>query len=102
MCDFNGSIYKTINSGHNWEKLLKGNAFLSSQRNHLTCMDARNNETIMAAGEEGYVLLSKDEGASWLRAQLPDKIRIHQIKLSGNSDGWVVTDKGGIYSFLIH
>jgi photosystem II stability/assembly factor-like uncharacterized protein len=99
LCSFDGSIYKTSNAGSNWEKLLKGNAFLSSKRYHFNCMDVLTNETIMAAGEEGYAMLSQDDGKTWLRASMNDSNTIHQILLTSSNSGWAVTDKGGIYQF---
>lgn len=59
---------------------------------------SRESGMLVAVGERGIVLLSEDEGRTWMQAQVPVSVTLTSVSFVGKGDGWV-TGHGGV---LLH
>jgi photosystem II stability/assembly factor-like uncharacterized protein len=65
---FNGSIIKTTDGGDTWNTIRNGNQFLKKKCRFLDI--AYNQQSVYAAtGEKGCIVISKDDGETWLELE---------------------------------
>jgi photosystem II stability/assembly factor-like uncharacterized protein len=51
---------------------------------------ARGGERLVAVGERGHVLVSRDDGASWLQAKVPTRALLTGVHMHDGRLGWAV------------
>lgn len=97
---YEGNVFKTLDAGLTWKKVLDGNHFLQ-KRIHINQMSFYDENHGIAACNEGYILYTSDAGKNWREMQAFDKYDINGIYLDSYKNGVAVTDEGGIYLFEI-
>lgn len=59
---------------------------------------ARAGDRLVAAGEQGIVLLSDDSGANWRQAKVPAAVTLTNVRFFQNRRGWIVGHGGLVMS----
>ena len=93
-----GSILKTTNGGHSWQRLRNGNSLFNANWyfNTLCVIDS---EHLFVAGNGGLLIESTDGGKNWKKAVAFTDLNVNRLWLSADARRlWMVSDHGGIHS----
>jgi photosystem II stability/assembly factor-like uncharacterized protein len=92
---FNGSIIKTTDGGDTWNTIRNGNQFLKKKCRFLDI--AYNQQSVYAAtGEKGCIVISKDDGETWLELEPFTKNDLRGVCLKNQNTIVVVGTHGTI------
>ncbi len=79
------------------EKLVQRPAMMSSKVTQSLLLDvAVHGSTVVAVGERGHVIVSHDDGNTWVQSQTPVTIMLTAVALPTDKDIWVVGHEGVI------
>ncbi len=93
-----GTILKTTNAGHSWQRLRNGNSLFNANWyfNTLCVLDENH---LFVAGNNGILLESTDGGKNWRKAVPFTDLNVNRLWLSADAHRmWMVSDHGGIHS----
>lgn len=77
------------------EKLVQRPAMLSSKVTQSLLLDvAVHGSTVVAVGERGHVIVSHDDGNTWVQSATPVSIMLTAVALPNDKDIWVVGHEG--------
>lgn len=97
-CGYNGGIYKTTDEGNNWQTVVEDNNAYST-RTHFNCITSTMSGIVVAAGADGIISISKDDGNSWNEGESFDGASVKSIILNGDQTGIAVGVEGKIFRF---
>ncbi len=89
-CGHNGCIYRTINGGKDWERMITKTSC------HFKAIYAVSKRKIFAVGNYSYgeCYLSKNGGETWEKVQIPTLAHLTAVKFLNKSEGVIIGDKG--------
>lgn len=90
---YDGGIYKTNNSGTNWEIMASSNK-LWKQRLHLNDILMVNPEKGIAAGNNGIIVITYDGGNNWQHYEIEEELDFYSIYHLGNGKLWISCSEG--------
>jgi len=93
-----GTVLKTRDGGHSWQRLRNGNSVLNANWyfNTLCVLDASH---LFIAGNNGILLESIDGGEHWRKAVAFTDLNVNRLWLTPDAKRlWLVSDHGGIHS----
>lgn len=77
------------------EKLIQRPAMMSSKVTQSLLLDvAVHGSTVVAVGERGHVIVSHDDGNTWVQSATPVSIMLTAVALPNDKDIWVVGHEG--------
>lgn len=97
---YDGGIYKTNNSGNNWEVLVSSNK-LWKRRVHLNDILMVNSEKGIAVGNNGVIILTFDGGNNWKNLNINEELDFYSIYHFGNGELWISCSEGKILKINI-
>jgi len=85
ICGQNGKIVRSIDAGKTWKNLDAGDP------QHLQDIAAWDEHRLVAVGNDGVVIISRDGGESWARVEVPkSKVdnKLIRVKTYSNGNAW--------------
>lgn len=97
---YDGGIYKSSNSGKNWEEIANSNKFWK-QRKHLNDILMVNSQNGIAVGNNGAIILTFDGGNNWEEYKISEELNFNSIYHSGNGQISITCSEGKILKINI-
>jgi photosystem II stability/assembly factor-like uncharacterized protein len=99
MIGYNGSIYKTTNSGAKWEQLRNGNSLFNGTY-RFRDIAMVNSSVGYIACDNGIILKTLDGGNYWQAIEPFSQADLFKIKIINEKNIWVLGSRGSLYNIL--
>ncbi|MCS6990298.1 MAG: YCF48-related protein [Chitinophagales bacterium] len=97
VAGYQGSIWKTQDGGHSWQRLRNGNSLVVPQL-HFTRIAFRDRQNGYVIGPRGCFMKTTDGGYSWQRIAFPNTVDLYGIALTADG-GFLCGSSGRLYRF---
>lgn len=94
-CGYDGGIYKTNNSGDQWEALINANN-LWKKRVHLNDIKMLSADKGIAVGNNGVIMVTYDGGNNWENVNINEGLKCNSIYHFGNGKIMISCNEGKI------
>ncbi len=92
LCSYNGKIFRTTNSGENWNLQYNNNSY------SLYKIQFVNEDTGWVIGDSGTVLKTTNSGINWFKQTAPILKNFKGIHMISSIEGWLCGDKYILYT----
>jgi hypothetical protein len=100
MCDFNGSVYTSVNKGDSWRTIRDASSW-NVNGNQQNCIGISPSGRIACAGPNGFFTWSDDFGNSWNDRESFNGNDILKIEWIDGNNLIAVGKNGGVYRIEI-
>lgn len=93
---YEGSIIKTEDGGEHWKTVRNGNS-ITTKKIHLLAVERNTNTNLIAVGEKGIALFSKDNGDTWVEIQSFTQQHLRSVSFRDPEHAFICGDNGHIF-----
>jgi photosystem II stability/assembly factor-like uncharacterized protein len=93
---FDGNLYKTVDGGINWEKILDQSRTFK-HKVHFNSVAFLTDALGFAAGNNGLLITTTDGGVTWKKLGGPSKSNLLKLYFKGTSTLLITDDQGNIF-----